>query len=128
MTEHPSQIPAGVINVGDYERLAAERLSPNASAYITGGAGDETTIRWNREAFERIALRPRVLRGGTGVDTALKLLGQSFAHPILAAPVAYQQLAHPDGECGSAAAAGAQDGGFVLSTLATQSLEKVAEA
>ncbi len=128
MNEHPSQIPAGVLSVGDYERLAAERLSPNAFAYITGGAGDETTIRWNREGFERIALRPRVLRGGSGVDTTLQLLGQSFAHPILAAPVAYQELAHADGECGSAAAAAAHDGGFVLSTLATQSLEKVAEA
>lgn len=126
MTQHQSQIPAGVVNIADYERLAAERLTPSAWAYIAGGAGDEITLRWNREAFERLQILPRVLSGTTGIDTTLQLLGRSFAHPILVAPVAYQRLAHPDGERGTAAAAAAQDAGFVLSSLSTDTLESVA--
>ncbi len=121
-------IPAGVVNLADYERLAGQSLDPRAWAYISGGAGDETTTRWNREAFDHIALMPRVLRGGASIDTSVELLGRSFVHPIIAAPVAYQRLAHPDGERGTAAAAAAQDAGFVLSSLSTETLECVAEA
>lgn len=124
---HPSQIPPGVVNLADYERLAADRLPPGAWAYLSGAAGDELTMRWNRDAFDRIALLPRVLRTTAGADTRIELLGRSFAHPILVAPLAYQQLAHPDGELGTAAAAAAQDAGFVLSTLSCRTLENVAE-
>ncbi len=83
-------------------------------------------MRWNREAFDRIGLAPRVLRGGPGGHTRLELFGRTFAHPILVAPVAYQRLAHADGEGGTAAAAAAQEGGLVLSTLASETLEQVA--
>ena len=42
------------------------------------------------------------------------LLGRTLAHPILLAPVAYQRMAHPDGERATAHAA-ALDAGMVLS-------------
>jgi len=125
-TRKLAEIPAGVANLADYERLAAQRLDANAWAYLSGGAGDEITARWNREAFDRIGLSPRVLRGGPGGHTRLELFGQTFVHPILIAPVAYQRLAHPDGESGTAVAAAALDAGLVLSTLASETLEQVA--
>lgn len=124
-TRKLAEIPAGVANLADYERLAAQRLDANAWAYLSGGAGDEITARWNREAFDRIRLSPRVLRGGPGGHTRLELFGQTFVHPILVAPVAYQRLAHPDGESGTAVAAAALDAGLVLSTLASETLEQV---
>jgi 4-hydroxymandelate oxidase len=46
----------------------------------------------------------------------------------LLAPVAYQRLAHPDGEVATACAASAQEAGLVLSTQASVSLETVARA
>ena len=52
--------------------------------------------------------------------------GHTFAHPILVAPVAYQRLAHPEGERATAMGAAAQDAGLVLSTLSSMSLEDVA--
>lgn len=130
MTEHrrlPDAIPPDAVNLADYERLAAERLDPIAWAYIAGGAGDENTIRWNREALVRLQLSPRIMRGRPGGHTRVDILGHTYAHPILIAPVAYQKLAHPDGEYATAAAAAAQDAGFVLSMLASQTLESVAE-
>jgi 4-hydroxymandelate oxidase len=124
--QKPGRIPEGVVSLADYERLAEQHLDANAWAYFAGGAGDEITIRWNREAFNRTALLPRVLRGGEGMSTEVELLGQTFAHPILVAPVAYQGLAHPDGERAIAMAAAAQDAGLVLSTLSGTTLEEVA--
>jgi len=122
------EIPAGVVCLSDYERLAQQRLDANAWAYFAGGAGDEITLRDNRSAFDRIQLLPRVLRKCAGGNTRLELLGQPFTHPILVAPIAYQKLAHPGGECATAMAADALEAGFVVSTLATQSLEEIADA
>lgn len=116
------------VSLADYERLAEERLSREAWAYFSGGAADEITLRWNRERLDALALLPRVLRGGAGGHTRLKLLGRELAHPILVAPVAYQKLADPAGECATAAAAAAQDATMVLSTQASVTLEEAAQA
>jgi 4-hydroxymandelate oxidase len=124
----PSRIPEGVVCLADYERLAEQNLDLNAWAYFAAGAGDEITIRWNREAFDRTALSSRVLKGGVVPDTRVELLGQILAHPILVAPVAYQQIAHPEGERAAAMAAAAQEAGFVLSTLSSMPLEDVARS
>jgi len=116
------------VTLADYERLAEQRLDANAWAYFSGGAADEITLRWNREAFDRLGIVPRVLRGGAGGHTKLKLLGREMVHPILVAPVAYQKLADPAGECATAAAAAAQDACMVLSTQASVTMEAAAEA
>ena len=68
------------------------------------------------------------MKGGVTPDTRLDILGQRFAHPIVVAPLAYQRLAHPEGERATAMAAEAQDAGFVLSTLSSVALEVVAKA
>ncbi len=116
------------ICVADYERLAHERLDAGALAYLTGGAADEISQRWNREAFDRIALVPRVLRGGAGSNTRLELLDRSYAHPIFIAPTAHQKLAHPHGEVGTAVAAEAQGACMVLSCQASTAMEDVVAA
>ena len=58
----------------------------------------------------------------------MPLLGHTLAHPILLAPVAFQRMAHPDGELAMAYAAAALGAGVVLSTQASVSLESVAQA
>jgi 4-hydroxymandelate oxidase len=118
----------GPVCVADYERLAERRLDANAWAYFSGGAADEITLGWNRAAFDNLAIMPRVLRGGPGGHTRLTLFGQDYGHPILVAPVAYQKLAHADGELATAAAATAQDAGMVLSSQASVTLEDAAQA
>lgn len=105
--------------VDDYERLAEQCLDANAWAYISGGAGDETTMRWNRDAFRRHAILPRVLRRASAPSTALDLFGKRLAHPIIVAPLAHQAMIHQDAEIGTALAAAAQDALMILSTLAT---------
>jgi 4-hydroxymandelate oxidase len=120
------QIPASIAAVTDYEPFARERMTKQAWAYVAGGAGDELTLAENCAAFRRLRLRTRVLRDLSGGGTALTLFGQTFAHPILLAPVAFQKLAHPDGEMATVIAAAAIETGMVVSTQASVSLEAIA--
>jgi isopentenyl diphosphate isomerase/L-lactate dehydrogenase-like FMN-dependent dehydrogenase len=114
------------LNVWDYERLAEETLDPGAHGYYAGGAGDERTLRDNVEAYTRWQLRPRMLVDVDTCTTATTVLAQSVSLPGLVAPVAFQRVAHPDGEVGMARAALAADTIMCLSTLATSTPAEVA--
>jgi 4-hydroxymandelate oxidase len=120
-------LPADLVSLADYARHAAARLDPALLAYIDGGSADAQTLSANRSAFAQVQIVPRVLRGGAGGSTRLQLLGQSLQHPLLLAPVAYQCLVHAEGELASAQAAAVTDTLMVLSTLASASLEDVAQ-
>jgi 4-hydroxymandelate oxidase len=121
-------IPPDTINLADYARHAQAHMSASAWAYLQGGAGDEHTLAANVDAWQRLSLLPRVLRPLAGGHTRSTLLGRTLPHPLLLAPVAYQKLAHPDGELGAALAAAAQGAGYVLSTQASTRLEDIADA
>lgn len=120
-------LPPEVVTLGDHTKHARTVLDANAWAYFSGGAGDEITLRANRAAWDGLALQPRVLRPLAGGHTRLRLLGRSMEHPILLAPVAFQRMAHPDGELASALAAATLGAGMVVSTQASVSLEAVAD-
>jgi isopentenyl diphosphate isomerase/L-lactate dehydrogenase-like FMN-dependent dehydrogenase len=113
------------VNVWDYEALAAERLEPGAHGYYAGGAGDELTLRWNVEAYSRWQLRPRVLVDVSGCTTETTVLGHELSMPLLVAPVAFQRVAHADGELGMARAAAAVGTAMCLSTMSTTAPEDV---
>lgn len=110
------------------EEQAKALLDPRTYGYFAGGADDELTVADNVAAWRRLKLRPRVLRDVGTVSTATTLLGAAVAAPILVAPMAYQRLAHDEGE--AATARGSSEGGslMVVSTFATVSLEEVAAA
>jgi len=130
MTQIPARhtIPPGLVTLADHEQHARTQLDDNAWAYFSGGAADEISLRANRSGWDALPLWPRVLRPLAGGHTRVPLLGRTLAHPILLAPVAFQRLAHPDGELAMAYAAAALGAGVVLSTQASVSLESVAQA
>lgn len=113
------------LNLDGFEELARERLPEAVYHYFAGGAADELTLRENRAAFERIQLLPRVLRGGER-RTATTVLGAEVAFPALIAPLAYQKVAHTDGELATAAAAAATGAGMCVSSLANHALPEIA--
>jgi 4-hydroxymandelate oxidase len=115
-----------LFNLFEYESQAAEKLSTMAWDYYASGAWDEVTLRDNRAAFERVRLRPRMLVDVSQRDLSLTLLGRSLSMPILIAPMAFQCLAHAEGELATAIAAARLGTIMVLSTLSTVSLEDVA--
>jgi 4-hydroxymandelate oxidase len=117
-----------LLNCADFERAAQERLSHMAYEYIAGGAGDEITMRWNREALDAIRLNPRVLVDVQPVDTSVTLFGQKHEFPALLAPTAFHRLAHEEGEVATARGANAGKIGFVVSSLSTRRLSDIAPA
>lgn len=121
-------LPDGIASAADYAALARARLDPVAWRYLREGAGGGLSLAANRRAFASHGLMPRPLADARGGHTRLTLFGQAMEHPILLAPIAYQRLFHPDGETASAMAAAAQGGAMVVSSLASQSLESIAEA
>lgn len=116
------------VNVHDAEGEGMLGLDQGPRDYLNGGAGDETTLRENVEAWGRWRLRPRVLRDVREVSTETEVLGKPISAPLLVAPVAYQRMAHPEAE--AAMAAGAAEAGTVmcLSTLSTTRPAEVAAA
>jgi len=116
---------SALLNLAEFERAAAAALPPMAFDYFAGGANDEVTLRGTRAAWDAISIRYRVLRGIDERTTATEVLGAELAFPALVAPMAFQRLAHADGETAVMRAAGAAGAGMVLSTLATTSLEDV---
>ncbi len=116
------------INVSDAEREGMGKLEPGPCDYFAGGAGDEVTLRENAAAWGRWRLRPRVLNDVREVSTAAELLGGPVSLPVLVAPVAYQRLAHPEGEAAMASGAAAAGAAMCLSTLSTTRPAEVAAA
>lgn len=116
------------ICIADYEFRARETLSRSSYEYFASGAGDEITLRENSEAFDSLRLRPRVLMPVADRDQSIDLLGHRVPSPILIAPMAFQRLAHPDGELATARGCAKAGAVYVASTVATSSLEEIAAA
>jgi lactate 2-monooxygenase len=112
----------------DWEAAAESVLDAGAFGYIAGGAGGETTMRANLEAFERRRLRPRMLAGNVERDLTVDVLGTSSAAPFLLAPVGVLSIAHAEAEVGAGRGAAASGVPFVLSSAATSTIEAVADA
>ncbi|MEU6388132.1 alpha-hydroxy acid oxidase [Streptomyces sp. NPDC046939] len=96
--------------------------------FFAGGAGEETALRENESAFGRMALLPRVLRGGDGRDTRVAVLGREWPAPLFVSPTAFHRLAHPDGETATARAAAAAGVPLVTGVAATTAVADVAAA
>jgi len=110
------------------EEAARAVLSPEAYDYVAGGAGSESTVRANREAFERYRLVPRMLRDVSERDMSIELFGHRYPAPVLIGPVGVQKIIHPDGELAVAQAAAALGVPFILSTVSSYPMEQVAQA
>ena len=107
---------------------AQKLLEPSAFDYYVGGADDEITLAENETAWQRLRLRPKVLRDVSAVDPSTTVLGQRIAAPILVAPTAYHRLANEEGERATARGVAAAGTLMCVSTLATVRLEDVAAA
>src|SRR5216684_3851488 len=123
-----SALAPETFNLLDFEGLARERMPHATYEYIAGGAADEITLRWNRDAFDALALRPRVLVDIERIDTSLELFGRNLAFPVLLAPTAFHRLVHSEGEVETARGASAGEALFVVSSLSTRRVEDISRA
>jgi L-lactate dehydrogenase (cytochrome) len=119
---------ARCLSIADLRRLARRRLPAGALGYLEGGGEDEWTLRRNREAFGEIELVPRALRGVSRPDTGTTVLGTRMPLPFALSPIGAPAMFHHDGELAVARAARQAGLPYGVSTLATQSLEAIADA
>lgn len=117
-----------LLTLGDYAHLAAQRLDRKVWDFFEGGAGDERTLAANTAAFDQMRLCPAVLTGVTDPELQTEILGRLWNAPIAVAPMAYQTLAHPDGELATVRAAGQVGVPVIVSTFAGRALEELSAA
>jgi isopentenyl diphosphate isomerase/L-lactate dehydrogenase-like FMN-dependent dehydrogenase len=117
-----------LVNVLEFEPVAKAKLPAETYDFIAGGVDDEWTLRRNREAFQWITLRPRMLVGVSRLDLSLDLFGQKIEMPILVSPTGGQGLSHPEGELAMARGAGHLKTIMCVSTNSTYPIDKIAGA
>ena len=118
--------PEWPVAADDWERAAEERLDPGAFGYIAGGAGAESTMAANLEAFTRWRIRPRMLTANASRDISVDVFGLHSPAPFFLAPVGVLSIAHEEAELGAARAAASSGVPIVLSSAATNTIEEVA--
>ena len=114
------------IDTDEWESRAKAVLEPGPFDYIAGGAGGESTMRANREAFARWRLRPAMLAGNQQRDLYVSVLGTSPPAPFFLAPVGVLSAARPDGDLAVARAAAAAGVPWLVSTAASAPMETIA--
>ncbi|MGY1707817.1 alpha-hydroxy acid oxidase [Geodermatophilus sp. SYSU D00697] len=115
-----------LLDLAALEARARELLPGDVADYYAGGAEGEVTLREAPAAWRSWRLRPRVLRGPTAVSLATTLLGSEVATPVGVAPWAYQAMASPEGERGTAEGAATAGALMTVSTSASTGLAEVA--
>ena len=107
------------------EERAREAMSPEAFAYVAGGAGTGATMRANRAAFDRWRIVPRMLRDVSERDTGVELFGRTLPAPILVAPIGVLEMAHREAERAVARAVRGTGLPMVYSNQASVAMEEV---
>lgn len=116
-----------IINLFDFEKAAQGSMSKMAYEFVASGAADEFTVKWNREALDKVKIQTNVLNDVTKLDTKVSLFGTELAYPILIAPTAFHKLMHPEGEIATARGAGAASAVYCVSSFTTTPIEEIAK-
>lgn len=117
-----------LLNLEDYRRAARDVLSDKAWGYFSSGADSEQTLGHNRRAWEGLRLRPRAFVDVSKRDLSVNVLGHRIQVPFMVAPMAFQGMAHPEGEIATVRAAGKLNTAFCLSTISNSRVEEVLAA
>lgn len=121
-------LPSVPVDPTELEACAKKAMSPEAYAYIAGGAGLESTVRSNRSDFEALKIVPRMLRDTSGRDTSVTLFGQRLPSPLLLSPVGVLEMVHPEADLAVGQAAAALGVPYIFSNQASRPMEEVAAA
>ena len=113
-------------SIADLRATAEKRLPKFAFDYLEGGIGNETALARNRSALDAVCLRPRHIVEPFEPQLATDFLGQTYAYPFGIAPLGLSGLIWPDAASLLAKTAKSANIPFVLSTVATTSLEDIA--
>ena len=114
-------------SVYDYRCLARKRVPHFLFEYLDGGSYAEITKGRNRADLEALALRQRVLRDVSSLDTTVQLFGHDYRMPVGLAPVGLAGMYARRGELQAVRAAEASGVPFALSTVGVCPIGEVAQ-
>lgn len=104
--------------IADLQQQSSQLLRDEVFQFFRQGATQGMTTAEAETAWQRLRLRPRVLRDVSTVSTQTTVMGHSFKTPVLVAPTTLQRQAHPDGEAATARACTRSGSLMVVSTNA----------
>ena len=105
-----------VVNTYELEDRAREVMPNGGFGYVSGGSGDEYTLRQNTKAWDAKGILPRVLADIEFPDTSTKIFEHDIKVPFIMAPIAAHGLAHETKEAGTAK--GVSEFGTIMSISA----------
>ena len=113
-------------NFEDFRKIAKKKLPAPIFHYIDGGSDDEVTLKRNTDSFSKCDLVPNILASVGEPNLSTNVLGTKIDIPLFLSPVAMQRLFHHDGDKASARAAEKFGTFYSMSTMATSSIEEIA--
>lgn len=118
----------GAYNIDDLRRKAKKRLPRGIFEYIDRGAEDEIALRHNREAYQSLKIKNRVLADVSNRSTASEIFGKTIAMPFGISPTASAGLVCEGGEVGLARAAARMGVPCTAATSSLTPMEEIYEA
>jgi glycolate oxidase len=123
-----SQTEGEFLTLHELVRAAHKKLDRNTWDYLIGGTATETTVLRNRQALDRIAFRPRVLRDVSSITAAHSFFGKSTRLPVVLAPVGGLEALAKDGGLQTARGAAAFGIPFILSSVSDAGMQAIGKA
>ena len=117
-----------IVTLRDLEALAQKVMAPFGFAYVSGGAGDEWTMRENMAAFNRWVINPDFMNGTGSADTTTTLLGTKLSYPVITAPVGNQGSVHAQADLPNVTGTNAAGTLYCVSSVSQLSVEDIAMA
>jgi L-lactate dehydrogenase (cytochrome) len=114
-------------SIGDLKKKAKKRIPKFAFDYLEGGCNEEVNLLKNETDFHDITLMPQYLQNYKGVDISAELFGHRYDAPFGISPIGLQGLMWPNASEILAKAAVKHNVPFILSTVSTSSIERIAE-
>lgn len=119
---------AKITCVEDFFEVYKNQVPKMFFDYCESGSWSEQTFRENKEYFQKIHFRQRVLRDLSNRHVNGTLLGKPVTMPLAISPAGLVGMQHADGEILAAKAALRFGIPYTLSTLSICSIEDIAEA
>lgn len=114
-------------STADLKKKAKRRMPRFAFEYLEGGCNEDVNLHRNETDLQRVQLKPHYLEPQVNVKLETKLFGKIYSAPFGIAPVGLQGLMWPGAPEILARAAFEHNIPFILSTVTTASIERIAE-
>lgn len=117
-----------IVTLRDLESDAQKVMAPFGFAYVSGGAGDEWSMRENQAAFNRWVINADFMNGTGSADTTTTLLGTKLSYPVIAAPIGNQGSVHAQADLPNVKGTNAAGTLYCVSSVSQLSVEEIASA